>query len=47
MLRFTVFFDSDEMPQDFESYKEAREYAEERVSWGYASNYTIDYYEVE
>lgn len=31
---FTVFFDTDEMPQDFNSYSEAKAYAEERVKWG-------------
>ena len=39
---FTVFFDTDEMPQEFETYAKAKEYAEERISWGYANSYTIE-----
>ena len=39
---FTVFFDTDEMPQDFNSYSEAKAYAEERVKWGFANKYTIE-----
>ena len=39
---YTVFFDTDEMPQDFESYKEAKEYADERVKEGYANQYKIE-----
>lgn len=39
---YTVFFDTNEMPQDFDTYTEAEEYAKERVAWGYANNYTIE-----
>lgn len=39
---FTVFFDTDEMPQDFNSYSEAKAYAEERVKWGFANKHTIE-----
>ena len=39
---YTVFFDTDEMPQDFETIKEAKEYAEERLKYGYAAAYTIE-----
>ena len=39
---YTVFFDTDEMPQDFETYEEAKDYAEERVKEGYATAYTIE-----
>lgn len=39
---YTVFFDTQEMPQDFETYKEAKEYAEERIAWGYANSYVIE-----
>lgn len=40
---WTVFFDneSDEMPQDFPTKKEAEEYAEERIAWGVADSFTI------
>jgi hypothetical protein len=39
---FTVFFDTDEAPQDFSTYKAAKEYAEERVKEGYANTYDIE-----
>lgn len=41
---WTVFFDDDsgEMPQDFDSYYDAEEYAKDRVERGYASSYTIE-----
>ena len=39
---FTVFFDTEEEPQDFETYSAAKAYAEERVSEGYATSYDIE-----
>lgn len=39
---YTVFFDTDEMPQDFESYSMAIAYAEERIKYGFANTYTIE-----
>lgn len=39
---YTVFLDSNELPQDFASYEEAEEYGKERVAWGYAKDYTIE-----
>lgn len=41
---YTVFFDpeSDEMPQDFETYAEAKAYAEDRINNGLADSYTIE-----
>lgn len=39
---YTVFFDTDEMPQDFNTYAEAKEYAEEKVKDGFANSYTIE-----
>lgn len=39
---YTVFFDTDEMPQDFDTYKEAEEYAKERIEQGFANTYTIE-----
>ena len=40
----TVFFDenSDEMPQDFPTYAEAKEYAEEKIKEGRATSYDIE-----
>lgn len=42
MKIYTVFFDTDEAPQDFNSYREAKAYGEERVAGGYANSYTIE-----
>ena len=42
---YTVFFDNGngaEMPQDFCSFKEAEEYAKERIKEGYANTYEIE-----
>lgn len=39
---WTVFFDTDEMPQDFERYEDAIRYATDICNWGYASNYVIE-----
>lgn len=39
---FTVFFDTDEAPQDFNTYAEAKAYAEERVKSGLANTYIIE-----
>lgn len=41
-MTYTVFFDNDEMPQDFETYREAKEYGDERVKNGYANEYKIE-----
>lgn len=43
-MLYTVFFDenSNELPQDFASYSEAKAYAEERVSNGLADMYNIE-----
>lgn len=40
----TVFFDkeSDETPQDFPTYAEAKEYAEEKIKEGRATSYDIE-----
>ncbi len=40
----TVFFDeeSEEMPQDFSTYHEAKEYAEEKIRQGRAESYIIE-----
>lgn len=41
---FTVFFDNgkgSEMPQDFDTYREAERYAIERINLGYADTYII------
>lgn len=42
VMIYTVFFDTDIMPQDFNSYTEAKIYAEEVISNGLASSYTIE-----
>lgn len=40
---WTVFFnkESNEPTQDFDSYLEAKDYAIERIEWGFADSYTI------
>lgn len=37
---FTVFFENE--VQDFETYKEAKEYGEERIRYGLADDYIIE-----
>lgn len=40
---YTVFFkDGNEPPQDFETYTEAKEYAEEQIEYGYATAYEME-----
>lgn len=39
---YTVFFDTQEMPQDFETHLEAEKYAEEKVKSGFANSYVIE-----
>ena len=39
---YTIFFDTDEMPQDFDTYAEAKEYGDERVMMGLAPSYVIE-----
>lgn len=41
-MTWTVFFDTDEMPQDFDTYSEAKKYADDRVANGFANSYIIE-----